>query len=36
MNEELKDILKKLAELMFDYYVKNINLRTVSSTVKAK
>ena len=36
MNEELKTILKKLAELIFDHYMKNINSKIINSTVKAK
>jgi len=37
MDEKLQDILKKLAELIYDQYLKNIALKKVeNSTVKAK
>ena len=37
MDEKLKDILKKLAELLYEQYLKNIALKKIeNSTAKAK
>lgn len=37
MDEQLKIILNKLADLIYDYYVKNIALKKIeTSTVKIK
>ena len=37
MDDKLKDILNKLAELIYDQYLKNIALKKIESvTVKAK
>jgi hypothetical protein len=37
MDEKLQDILKKLAELIYEQYLKNIALNKIeNSTVKAK
>ena len=37
MDKELQNILKKLAELIYEQYIKNISLKKLeNSTVKAK
>jgi hypothetical protein len=37
MDKELQLILRKLAELIYDQYIKNINSKIIeNSTVKAK
>ena len=37
MDKELQNILKKLAELIFDWHLKNIALKRIqNSAVKAK
>ena len=37
MDKDMQNILNKLAELIYDYYVKNIALKKIeNSTAKAK